>query len=250
MDVEEYRDVYRALNSLEDIDRVAKKRGISADILYVIYSQKVTRDATKRFHLIKRKMPSFLEQWKRGESLVHISQKERFPPMLFAYIMAQEMGIGKKRFWRIVKGEERTHSKRLKHELELARGLDKHYSPEANEEQDARGVWGETLMAEWLDSKNIVYKTEEDLRSPEGGKTPDFLLDKPLKINGLDVRWIESKALFGDSVEYKRHLKKQLVPYWELYGPGIVVYWFGFVSDLKKVEDIGILDKSYFYPDE
>ena len=57
-------------------------------------------------------------------------------------------------------------------------------------------------------------------------------------VNGLKVSWIESKANFGDIVEMKKNLSKQLVPYVKLFGKGIVVYWFGYVTDVDVPEGI------------
>jgi hypothetical protein len=92
-------------------------------------------------------------------------------------------------------------------------------------------------MRNWLDERNITYKREEDLRA-EGGKTPDFLLEKPIFLRGEEVYWIESKASFGDLKEVKKNLKKQLHSYWELFGPGMVIYWFGIVDDLPVEEGV------------
>ena len=52
-------------------------------------------------------------------------------------------------------------------------------------------------------------------------------------MNGWNINWIESKATFGDRVEVNKNMKKQLEPYLELFGQGVVIYWFGFV-DVKS----------------
>ena len=103
------------------------------------------------------------------------------------------------------------------------------YSPWATEKQYKRGTWGEEKLQCWLDGQNISYRTEKDLRG-EFPKTPDCLLDKPIKVNGWNINWIESKATFGDRVEVNKNMKKQLEPYLELFGQGVVIYWFGFVD--------------------
>ncbi len=77
-------------------------------------------------------------------------------------------------------------------------------------------------------------------------KTPDCLLEKPLQINGCKVHWIESKASFGDEIELKKNVRRQLKPYTELFGTGAVVYWYGFVEGIEPPEGIALLDGSHF----
>ena len=65
---------------------------------------------------------------------------------------------------------------------------------------------------------------------------------------GQKIFWIESKASFGDAAEFKINSNKQLIPYTELFGPGVVVYWTGYLDGLAcpegvTLEDIGILEK-------
>ena len=69
-----------------------------------------------------------------------------------------------------------------------------------------------------------------------------------MEFEGREIRWIESKASFGDAVEFRYNCKNQLIPYTELFGPGVVVYWTGHLDGLEApdgitVEDIGIMDK-------
>ena len=117
------------------------------------------------------------------------------------------------------------------------------YSPWANELQFKRGTWGENQLHEWLDINDISYRTEKDLRG-EFPKTPDCLLDKPLRFNGWTLNWIESKASFGDFVEFNRNVRCQLNSYVELFGHGLVVYWFGHVDEIECPQGIEIIDSA------
>jgi len=90
--------------------------------------------------------------------------------------------------------------------------------------------------------------------------TPDMVLNEPIAISlcydnsakykddyiatsyvgGSDgeiriLNWIESKALFGTPEHLKATMQRQLFPYWNRYGPGAVIYWFGHIlADDKK----------------
>ena len=52
---------------------------------------------------------------------------------------------------------------------------------------------------------------------------------------------IECKALFGDKENHEDYLKKQLWSYWNRYGAGMVIYWFGFIEDLDNNRENGII---------
>jgi hypothetical protein len=46
------------------------------------------------------------------------------------------------------------------------------------------------------------------------------------------VHWIDSKASFGDDRTHAQQMEGQYATYVNRYGPGCVIYWFGFISDL------------------
>ena len=73
----------------------------------------------------------------------------------------------------------------------------------------------------------------------------DFL-DIPFAYKGHVINWIESKALFGDEEHHSNYLKDQLWSYWNRFGPGLVIYWFGFIEELDKNRDKGILVSDHF----
>ena len=63
-------------------------------------------------------------------------------------------------------------------------------------------------------------------------KTPDVRLRVPIMVNDhFLVNCIESKASFGDAATVRRSLAEQFAGYTRLFGPGMVIYWNGVVSD-------------------
>ena len=246
MKYQDYKLIYSSLNSPKEIDKMEKK-GYDRDLLISIFTQRTTREVKKRFYVVKQNAGRMLREWKQGHTLLEISEKWKFPPILTAMFIFLEDGASRKEFWEYINEPDTANSKELREEIREIRNADLVYSPEANERQRQRGLWGESLLQEWLNSQDISYRTECDLRGIYE-KTPDALFDEPMMFNGKKIYWIESKASFGDNTEFRMNSKKQLIPYTKLFGPGVVVYWMGRLDDLEEpenvyVEDISMLNK-------
>lgn len=105
------------------------------------------------------------------------------------------------------------------------------------------GVEYEQKLCKILKENKIVFQTEEQLRIKGFDKTPDFKLEIPICINDKIINWIESKASFGDSQNHQQYYEDQFKGYLNRFGPGLVIYWFGFVKDLTdKYSSIIICD--------
>ena len=245
MNTREYQELASRLHFPSDIGKLARDRNINRELLLIIYTQTVVRDATKRYYRIKNKSDKLLWQWKKGTTLAQLARNERFPPVLLSLILMREHGLTSKEFWRYVRDPAAAKEKRLQREIYDVVREDIIYSPAGMEVQYQRGKKGEARLQEWLEDNGIGYRTEDEIKD-EYEKTPDALLDEPQKMDGQDIYWIESKANFGDNVEIRRNNKKQLIPYTQLFGPGIVVYWFGHVSDFKPVEGVRVVDAKFF----
>lgn len=243
MRLSEYREIYKLLNFPEDIKIVAAEKGLDEELLTVIFTQKTVRETTKRFYLVKRNADKLLRSWKDGKSILSIARKWHFSPVLTGLIIFQANGFSKKQYWNLVKNPELINDRRtMKEIMEVVRS-DIVYSPWATEVQYKRGEWGENRLRSWLDSQGITYKTERDLRG-EFPKTPDCLLEKPIQVNGWKINWIESKATFGDTVEVRKNIRRQLSAYTDLFGEGLVVYWFGYIDGIECPDGIAIADSS------
>jgi len=108
-----------------------------------------------------------------------------------------------------------------------------------------------------------LYTTEKECRLRGLDMTPDMVLSEPIAISlcnddivehdddyvatnyiggsNCEIRilnWIESKALFGAPEHLQTTMQRQLFPYWNRYGPGAVIYWFGhiIVNDKKDLD--------------
>lgn len=232
-----YEDLVSRLKKYTDITHVSREVDMPEETLLVIYTQKVTRDATRRFYRIKSQSRKFYHQWRSGKPLMKFSLENRFPPILTAQIILLEGEMTRKGFWRAVQNPDRVPDARLRREIKEVVRSDPIYSPAGSDIQAQRGREGEERLHEWLDARGIAYKSEEELRGGEYPKTPDVLLDDPVALDGTKLHWIESKANFGDRQEVSRNYKRQLKPYSEIFGPGLVIYWFGVVEGLDGRRD-------------
>jgi hypothetical protein len=248
MNTREYQELASKLDFPSDIGKLARDKNINREMLLIIYTQRVVRDATKRYYRVKNRADKILWQWKNGTTLVQLARNERFPPTLLSLIVLRQHGLSRKEFWKYVRDPASAPYKRIGREIFDVVREDIIYSPAGMEVQYQRGKKGEARLCEWLEQNDIGYRTEEEIKG-EYPKTPDALLNKSMKIDGQEVFWFESKANFGDAVEIRKNMKKQLVPYTEIFGPGILVYWFGHVDDYKRVDGVRIVDAAFFQRD-
>jgi hypothetical protein len=239
------RELQDKLQVKEDIDRLHDATGLERELLLIIFQQKVSRDATRRYYKVKARVPTLHRQWKGGKPLLRIAHEHGFPPVLMAYLVLLEGKVPRKQFWKYVRDPNTIRDVRLRREINELIDHDVVYAPEANARQAERGKEGEALLYDWLDQVGVTYRTEKDLRQIST-KTPDALLDKALSFRGKPIHWIESKANFGDYQEISRNLRKQLIPYTQLFGPGLVVYWYGFVADATTPENIILASREFF----
>jgi len=112
---------------------------------------------------------------------------------------------------------------------------DDHYGPVAEAMKQSIGYEYEIRLRRELHDANVVFLHEDDLRSRGYDKTPDIKLEIPVAVDGQVINWIESKALFGDEEIHRGYLKDQLYSYWNRFGPGLVIYWFGYVEELESL---------------
>ncbi|XP_047397221.1 CDAN1-interacting nuclease 1 isoform X6 [Sciurus carolinensis] len=113
----------------------------------------------------------------------------------------------------------------------------------------------EVLLRDLLLEKNLSFLDEDQLRAKGYDKTPDFILQVPvvmlcpLAVEGHIIHWIESKASFGDECSHHAYLHDQFWSYWNRFGPGLVIYWYGFIQELDCNRERGILLKACFPTD-
>lgn len=95
----------------------------------------------------------------------------------------------------------------------------------------------EVRMKHMATAAGMHFHDEGDLRRGGYDKTPDLKLAVPCMFRGGVVNWIESKASFGDADSHAKYLKEQLCSYANRFGPGIVVYWFGYLESIQHLKE-------------
>lgn len=127
--------------------------------------------------------------------------------------------------------------------------LDIHCSPAMDEYRTAIGRQYEERLEAALTALGIPFLNEPAMRRLKYARTPDTILLEPIAIDGLSIKWIESKAWFGDPTAHASYLRDQYWPYYNRFGPGLVIYWFGYVREAMEVHrHQGILVMDAFPP--
>jgi len=144
-----------------------------------------------------------------------------------------------------IKDPSLIEDERLKNEVEKCIACDDNYSPLVEKIRRSTGIEYEYILQEKLRNLNVPFLSEDEMREKGYPKTPDIKLQIPLLINGHVVNWIDSKASFGDDYSHKLNIE-QFWGYKNRYGPGMVIYWFGFIDDLQFDQEAGILLVDHF----
>lgn len=164
-----------------------------------------------------------------------MAQAKGFPPYLLLkfvvpWILPQVLN-GRKSIERaLCIGDQR-----LQDEIHTCEALDEDYAPYMDRIRTIAGLEYEYRLQRELQAAKILFEVEDDLRGLGYSKTPDALLTFPISISLEEyddephvIRWIDSKAMFGD---YKTHCedhKDQFASYVNRFGEGLVIYWFGY----------------------
>eukprot|EP00947_MAST-08B_sp_MAST-8B-sp1_P001784 g1784.t1 len=142
----------------------------------------------------------------------------------------------------------RIEDPRLRENVKRCLEMDLRNSPYIDRIRHSIGEEYEFVLQEKLRTRGIAFESEETLRSRGMSKTPDVKLCFPVAVRSplgrggwATVYWIDSKAMFGDEKTQKEN-EEQFEMYVNRYGPGMVVYWFGFIDSLNTDPDVLLCD--------
>ncbi len=209
--------------STRNFERINLPRPALSSILV----QKIVSYVRRRYNIYMSRIGDIKKGWLNGRLPKWFSA----PPVVKARIIMKALDYSKSEIRRCLKNPDRIDDERLRKYVWRAVKTDFVYSPIAVRFHSAKGEVCERLLKSFLDSIDVSYSEEKDLRG-KTKKTPDFLLEDPLEMCGIKVMWMESKAMFGGTDVHSEYWKRQYRYYIEEFGKGIVVYWFGCVKDL------------------
>ncbi len=246
------------MKNYSEISQISEFFDIPTGVLVKIWEQKMIEKSKRDFSKIQRNINRFLSEWLSGRSFIEISNRYTVSPVLTSNAILKKLKFTKKQIKRFNKNPDLCSDKRISKELKEVAKADYMFSHEANKRSDDMGKIGEYLIKKLLCDRNIEFMEENELRQKSYEKTPDFLFEMPLNIDGVDVHWVDSKMLFGNLKNHRKYEKNQFLKYTNLFGPGLVIYWFGYINtidDLDSVKNKLYIVKDYkmfeeVYPDE
>lgn len=232
----------------------------SEDTFFSIYSQLWQRRIKKDFYKYNRrdKIDRFIGQYnvhfaKKGKEgfINRLAEQIEYPPTLLARIFLEDFlkksfnfdkdTIPKSVISEYIKNPNKITDPTLSREVEICVMRDELCGPNIDTIKRETGLKYEKLLHDLLTEKDISYYHEDVLRKEGYDKTPDFKLVVPIVIKNHVIHWIESKALFGDEESHTGYLEKQFWSYTNRFGPGLVIYWFGFIEELDVNLERGVM---------
>jgi len=234
-----------------DYCQLSRDLGVPVDTLSSIHSQACQRYVKMHHHVHKGLSAQYAERYLAGEDICMVAEDINFPPCLLLRLVLDTLDLG------LTKGAVKAvmaapaalpshvqadvtpaELERLQANIEDARVQDRMYSPFMDNVRRLSGVEYEALLCQQLRNAGVPFWSEDDLRRKGFVKTPDVKLQVPAAVDGRVVHWIDSKATYGDESSHLNQYMDQYQQYVNRYGPGMVIYWFGYTGELQDDENL------------
>ena len=177
------------------------------------------------------------------EAIYNVAKRMGLPPVMLAkmFIEINELDKNQTSTY-ILRNISVIENTIFRDQVQYCLENDDQFGPSIDLIKKSIGEEYELILKDKLTFMNVPFKDENILRDQGYDKTPDLLLTVPIAIGDHVINWIESKASFGDEVSHKQYLREQYWSYWNRFGSGLVIYWFGFVDELaEQTLDKGII---------
>mmetsp|Transcript_510 Transcript_510/g.868 ORF Transcript_510/g.868 Transcript_510/m.868 type:complete len:291 (-) Transcript_510:436-1308(-) len=242
-----------------DYLQLSRELCVPVDTLASIHSQACQRYVKMQHHVHKGHSYEYCQRYVAGEDICAIADDVNFPPCIILRLVLDnlQLGLSKEAVKQVLNYPAALASRvqvdvsaeeldRLQGNIEEARVQDRMYSPFMDNVRRLSGVEYEALLCQQLRNANVPFWSEDELRRKGFVKTPDVKLQLPIAVDGHIVHWIDSKATFGDEKSHRNQYMDQYQQYVNRYGPGMVIYWFGFTRELQDDDDIPVLLRESF----
>lgn len=217
------------------------------ETLVAIRNQACMLACTGKNDWLVKQTDRFVREYQQGESLVNIASRCHVPPtLLVRRMLAAYMKLSRKEITAVLRDPGKMEDERMKNEVTKCVQMDDLMGPRWDKERMEIGSRYEQKLCELVAHWGVQFDTEHDLRKMGSFKTPDLLLKVPVAVDGRIVNWIDSKAKFGDDFFLKKDYKDSIKSYVLRFGPGMVLYWFGYITDHRAAiladEDVIVCD--------
>lgn len=245
----EWEQLRDRLRSVADVSALARQPNhYNFETLSYIHQQLYSRQMAKTFYLAIKHGDTFVTRFKNGHSLLDIAEWVNLSPTMVARrVLELHSGLNRQQVTRALKDVSRIKDKRLREEVSWCIECDASSGPHVDRIRTVIGVEYELKLFDELANLRVEFECEQQLRDRGCHKTPDVLLRVPIAVEGKPVFWIDSKAKFGDEFTMTKDYAASLRSYVGRFGPGMVIYWFGFIEDcpspLMQDTDVVIVDK-------
>ncbi|XP_014207712.1 uncharacterized protein C15orf41 homolog [Copidosoma floridanum] len=266
---EEYKKIVKTIQNYRGLSRecanmlLAKYKSFPPTTLYGILSQEIKKKMTMLHWKVFGKGTNFygnyLEAAKKQEQssnkssiLLKTAIKHDVCPSLLArkvleeYCNLKDSKITKQDISKMMRDTTLIEDKDLAYDIYMCILYDDQYGPISSAIDESVGEEYEMKLEIHLKEHNIPFYNENHLRSKGYDKTPDFKLEIPIAVNGFVVNWIESKGQFGSPKNHQTYIKEQFSSYWNRFGPGLVIYWFGYVDSIVQASETKFIIMDHF----
>lgn len=234
-----------------DVERIKTLfPSVDLDLVIVIYRQQMQRHVrrTSFRHRTDDAIRFYADLYRGGKSFFEIATcYANFSPYLLARILMQRLvPCLRQEVSKYVRNPSLIADERLRASVVECIEMDEFNSPYVDRIRRTLGLEYEYALQQMLLTAGIAFETEDALRLAGWSKTPDVKLSLPVSVQFRGktriINWVDSKAMFGDLHSFESENRKQLRGYVNRFGPGLVIYWFGFVETLNSDEDILVAD--------
>ncbi|XP_017879510.1 uncharacterized protein C15orf41 homolog isoform X1 [Ceratina calcarata] len=265
MKLELYNEIVATIRKFrglsKDCREILKEKytGIPVNTLYSILSleiqHKMKINHYKLFGNNKNYYDIYVKAVQNGEPvgiLLKMAKEIGAPPALLARNVLEkhcgkdDSNVSRNEVSKLFKDTTLIQDKDLAYEVYLCILYDNLYGPIADAVGVSVGQEYELKIQNYLTERKLAFRNEEQLRSRGYDKTPDFKLEVPIAVNGFVINWIESKARFGNMEIHQKYVKEQFLSYWNRFGPGLVIYWFGFLDNLIEPSEKRFIIMDHF----
>ncbi|OWR44881.1 CDAN1-interacting nuclease 1 [Danaus plexippus] len=246
-----YNSIAKDFNKLGSFSRNAendlrkKYKDLPNETLGSIISllvQRAMKQSYRKSPVISSKYYELYEEMmkdnKKGDVILRLADSQGISPALFVRSLLQNAYTDSVAVKKYIKDTTLIENKDLAYQVFMGIMHDNRYGPHLDIMRQSIGLEYELRLERELRLMNISFSDESVLRLRGYDKTPDFKLDVPIAVDGFIVNWIESKALFADDENHLGYLKEQLMCYWNRFGPGMVIYWFGYLETLDCTPEV------------